>query len=328
MADKVRVRLAVRDPEGVAARPCVVNLPVHLGRDPARAEIEIADRMVSRRHARLEADGDAIVIVDLDSGNGTWIGDEQVTRRVLAPGDEITVGTSTVAWTAIPRPPVPRAKPFPPAIRRSAPAASDPAAPPTFGTAWGVVLHEGRLRAIPLRGLYAAWVHAAKRVAELGDLLAVEDAAPAARLDAHDALNAATDRLLDGTLSRLGSLTFAFCATDRPLDAFASRVPRMRRLADHTRARDGVAALRGRLHTADADPTSQLVAVEDRRLVERVVAALRGGVAAFQQHGAAVVEEAGTELEAALKAVFVAFVERDQHVAAHLRVATAPGGSS
>ena len=60
-----------------------------------------ADRMVSRRHARLEADGVRVVLVDLASANGTWVGDDRIDRRWLDSTDVVTLGESTVSWAFV-----------------------------------------------------------------------------------------------------------------------------------------------------------------------------------------------------------------------------------
>jgi pSer/pThr/pTyr-binding forkhead associated (FHA) protein len=49
-----------------------------------------ADRYVSARHARIDVDGDAITVADLDSANGTFV--KIAGRAELASGDELLVG--------------------------------------------------------------------------------------------------------------------------------------------------------------------------------------------------------------------------------------------
>lgn len=46
---------------------------VILGRDPESADIVVADGNISRAHARLELEGDSVVVTDLGSTNGTSI---------------------------------------------------------------------------------------------------------------------------------------------------------------------------------------------------------------------------------------------------------------
>ncbi|WP_460492452.1 FHA domain-containing protein [Dactylosporangium cerinum] len=73
-------------------------LPVTLGRDGKVASVVLDDRDVSRRHARLDAAGDALLVTDLGSTNGTFAGEERVTRRTLGPGDVLRIGRYDIRW--------------------------------------------------------------------------------------------------------------------------------------------------------------------------------------------------------------------------------------
>lgn len=72
-----------------------------LGRDPElRLFLDAAD--VSRRHARICIEGDEATIEDLDSKNGTFVGDrrlESATR--IADGDSIGIGSVRLTFTAV-----------------------------------------------------------------------------------------------------------------------------------------------------------------------------------------------------------------------------------
>jgi hypothetical protein len=71
----------------------VVEDEVVLGRE---GDIVVDDPEVSRQHALVYREGDAAIIRDLGSLNGTWICGERITAPVtLGPGDVVTVGTST-----------------------------------------------------------------------------------------------------------------------------------------------------------------------------------------------------------------------------------------
>jgi pSer/pThr/pTyr-binding forkhead associated (FHA) protein len=68
---------------------------ITIGRDDAVAGACITlDRYISRRHAVVRADGDRLVLADLESRNGTRLaGDAAVTAEtVLAPGERFIVG--------------------------------------------------------------------------------------------------------------------------------------------------------------------------------------------------------------------------------------------
>lgn len=72
--------------------------------------VAIADLSISRRHSRLEKQGDRWVVCDQDSGNGTCVNGSRVDRRRLRDGDEIAIGDTrlrflepdgVLAWTEI-----------------------------------------------------------------------------------------------------------------------------------------------------------------------------------------------------------------------------------
>jgi pSer/pThr/pTyr-binding forkhead associated (FHA) protein len=57
--------------------------------------LRLHDRMASRHHARISADGKTVVLEDLGSTNGTLVNDEEVhSLAVLTAGDLIHVGIS------------------------------------------------------------------------------------------------------------------------------------------------------------------------------------------------------------------------------------------
>jgi pSer/pThr/pTyr-binding forkhead associated (FHA) protein len=51
---------------------------------------------VSRRHAEVRRVGDAVVVNDLGSTNGTRVNGVPIREQHLASGDEITVGSTTL----------------------------------------------------------------------------------------------------------------------------------------------------------------------------------------------------------------------------------------
>ena len=61
------------------------------------AELRIAEEGVSRRHACVRREGEAVLIDDLGSVNGTYVNGERIGEgRVLEEGDKIQVGPMTV----------------------------------------------------------------------------------------------------------------------------------------------------------------------------------------------------------------------------------------
>ena len=63
----------------------------------APADLRLADPSLSRRHARLSRDGEAVRVVDLGSRNGTWVGGHRIEEAVVRAGDTIVLGQCTIA---------------------------------------------------------------------------------------------------------------------------------------------------------------------------------------------------------------------------------------
>ena len=64
-----------------------------------RAEIRLEDPFASSRHARIHAQGNVLVIEDLNSTNGTYLNEELLeTPRPLHPGDRVRIGDSEFAF--------------------------------------------------------------------------------------------------------------------------------------------------------------------------------------------------------------------------------------
>src|SRR3954447_13604087 len=100
------------------------------------------DTEISRRHARFRRAPDGrIVVEDLNSTNGTLVNGQRIAGpRVLAPGDRITVGRTTLEYEGggAPAPPAQPAQAAPPAPA-APPARAAPPAPvaPPAGAALG-----------------------------------------------------------------------------------------------------------------------------------------------------------------------------------------------
>jgi diguanylate cyclase (GGDEF)-like protein len=96
-------------PEEAASRPCLIlvsgaNLgevfpllgeELSIGRAPP-ADVQIIDEGLSRKHARVFRQGEALVLEDLGSRNGTFCNGVRVTRHELRDGDKVQVGARTV----------------------------------------------------------------------------------------------------------------------------------------------------------------------------------------------------------------------------------------
>jgi pSer/pThr/pTyr-binding forkhead associated (FHA) protein len=105
-----------------------------LGRGVSGAGLFGDDSQLSRRHARIARDADGrLTIEDLGSANGTFLNGERVNEpQVLAIGDSIRIGTTTLELTRVPATPLAAAPPLadpPPTPVSAAPPVVDP--PPT-----------------------------------------------------------------------------------------------------------------------------------------------------------------------------------------------------
>jgi two-component system cell cycle response regulator len=86
------VVIYTKEPTLLGKRFVLDNSPTRVGRG-ADNQIVLDGDSVSRRHAQFRQKGDAWVIVDDGSTNGTYCNDEQITREVvLKNGDRVKVG--------------------------------------------------------------------------------------------------------------------------------------------------------------------------------------------------------------------------------------------
>jgi hypothetical protein len=71
--------------------------PLTIGRLPESA-VMITDPNASRRHAEIRRSGSDVVLVDLNSTNGTRVNGATVRERKLADGDQIVIGTTVLRF--------------------------------------------------------------------------------------------------------------------------------------------------------------------------------------------------------------------------------------
>ena len=76
-------------PDGSLVIPLARPLTL-IGRN-ADCDVHLASSRVSRRHCCLALDGDGVVVRDLGSTNGTWVGGRRVEEGLLRPGDELGI---------------------------------------------------------------------------------------------------------------------------------------------------------------------------------------------------------------------------------------------
>ncbi len=68
-----------------------------IGRDESCAVFIDVDK-VSRQHAEVQHRGEAFLIKDLDSTNGTWVNSQQIDQHILQDGDVIRVGPAQIIF--------------------------------------------------------------------------------------------------------------------------------------------------------------------------------------------------------------------------------------
>jgi len=89
------LRLQIVAPDGSARLVVIHGSGAVLGREQP-ADIVIAERAMSRRHARIVFSGGAWLIEDLNSRNGTLVNSSRVSLAELKAGDVICLGKTTM----------------------------------------------------------------------------------------------------------------------------------------------------------------------------------------------------------------------------------------
>jgi len=74
-------------------------MPQLIGRT-TDSDLVVNDTNVSRRHVELRHAPEGFVLRDLKSTNGTKVNGARVTERLLADGDEISVGNTSMWFEA------------------------------------------------------------------------------------------------------------------------------------------------------------------------------------------------------------------------------------
>lgn len=71
-----------------------------IGRATDRNDLVLDDAQVSREHAVIKKVRNSFMLVDLDSANGTFLGDQRIKERVLTNGDSIAIGKYILEYKA------------------------------------------------------------------------------------------------------------------------------------------------------------------------------------------------------------------------------------
>ena len=70
-----------------------------VGRSEENTVVLALDLMASGRHARIVRDGDDVFLEDLESKNGTYVGETRIAKRLaIQPGTIFSVGTTSVEF--------------------------------------------------------------------------------------------------------------------------------------------------------------------------------------------------------------------------------------
>ena len=101
LPDDARLSLAVIAGPAAGAIFEIEKARVVIGREGA--DILLDDPEVSRNHSAIEVYGDRIALVDLNSTNGTFVGEEAIREAVLDNQDEFSVGGSTLMLIVTPK---------------------------------------------------------------------------------------------------------------------------------------------------------------------------------------------------------------------------------
>jgi pSer/pThr/pTyr-binding forkhead associated (FHA) protein len=80
--------------------PLRMDREIVVGRS-SELDMVLVEDMVSRKHAKISAAGDQIVIQDLGSTNGTFVNGEKIKKVRLKEGDRILIGTSIIKLIAV-----------------------------------------------------------------------------------------------------------------------------------------------------------------------------------------------------------------------------------
>lgn len=77
-----------------------INQVLTIGRGQDNV-ISLEDPKVSRKHAVIEPTEAGPLLKDLNSGNGTYVGNQKITEYLLKPGDVFRVGTQLIRYEAV-----------------------------------------------------------------------------------------------------------------------------------------------------------------------------------------------------------------------------------
>jgi hypothetical protein len=93
---KIALTFALYQGEVLVRRETTTTDIVKVGRDP-KSHLRVDDALACRMHAVIEAVGaDCITLIDLGNEPGTMVNGERVSKRRIVPGDQLSVGGTTI----------------------------------------------------------------------------------------------------------------------------------------------------------------------------------------------------------------------------------------
>ena len=105
--------LIIRSGDWTQSRP-LTETSTTFGRSKS-CDVVLPDTAVSSHHIKIARQGKVFLLRELESKNGTFVNGERLRERVLRPGDEITIGNTTITFQdeapAAPPPPAPAPRP-------------------------------------------------------------------------------------------------------------------------------------------------------------------------------------------------------------------------
>lgn len=87
-----QAKLVYQTPDGrEEEQPLTPGQEASIGRHP-QCTVTVSQPSVSRKHARLDFDGQSCMVEDLQSSNGTYVNNQRITRSALRNGDQLRCG--------------------------------------------------------------------------------------------------------------------------------------------------------------------------------------------------------------------------------------------
>lgn len=94
---QVRPQLTIISGNENVGKSFPIDGTVTIGRSHTN-KIILKDAKTSRQHAEIKPRGDEVILIDLNSSNGTLVNGERVQEHVLSPNDEIQIGDYTLQY--------------------------------------------------------------------------------------------------------------------------------------------------------------------------------------------------------------------------------------